>query len=950
MAFKSKINEWCLIRRAKPFYNICQVPDQKYLCTLDITASDGTIYTFTPQQANTKKKMAENDAAEMGYKELSQIKNEKEDFAHILQAMCDAIRCPCRNENTAVIELLIEAFELSDGWINAEYFLIFQGVRTAISRTDSSSRRENKQCLNILNAACEAFVSNDPVLNKCSVFETNIVRDSIFIEKRNYQYFVRRINPVSDEERELLALISNKKATFDDVDTKDEEELPPKQSALIAVVLSADPAVLPREFKIDLHNNEGLMKILNRFTMVLQASNVMTVPIYSREHAQEQKPYFTAGIRIFTKANAIGDVNRVASWLSGSKVIGDVVIGYINLGFMKDFTLTSLSHLVSSSLPSGLLFKDTDFLSLLPTKYLPSLWNQTENVDNTSENSKLSESVNIATSNPHILLHQIVSRRLDAHALTTHKVTIKEAAQSNDRRAVLYLEKVAKHGELITVDILSRQNDDDEAVPSNPLWEKGIINPKLTKSVSADKIAKSIKTAIAAANPIVCRVEIHLPCSLFGGAGSIVVFKNVRLDGEPLTKDICLSVGEALDICALNCLHLIQKFAESELKGLPSIVPDLDLCPDIMAATNISSVFFQMKIGQDTKTFSCFLGIGMMLPSIENALMEMSVSSSKTISIAPGELPSDLMLILTKQSFEITLIDKAAFECALPVFKITESFASSKRFSPSLQDQRRRFVSTFLRAVEAKTWADLGCGDGSLMLDSLIPIDKVTYVPNLKKLAAIDVNPKRLAFFSKQFESIKSDYQYDSITNVSIFEGTICEPDFYDLLNNDLGINTYDVVTCIEVIEHLPTVQDATIAASLTLLKLRPKFLIVSTPNYEANEAIQLLPSKVTSTEKRVEEIDDQNPKKISFREADHKFEFTRAEFKEWVESILVLTKNKYRAEYSSVGNLLPGNERFGGATQIVIFVRCEDILKPDQVFELDALPCKMSFSWNSQS
>lgn len=120
MSSKAKLNEWCLVRKARANYSVGQLPNtQLFLCVLDVLTTDGNMHTFTPLKGNTKKKLAENDAAQLALDALLQTKNEKEEYAMILQAISDAIKNPCRNANTAVIELLLEAFELSDGWINA---------------------------------------------------------------------------------------------------------------------------------------------------------------------------------------------------------------------------------------------------------------------------------------------------------------------------------------------------------------------------------------------------------------------------------------------------------------------------------------------------------------------------------------------------------------------------------------------------------------------------------------------------------------------------------------------------------------------------------------------------------------------------------------------------------------------------------------------------------------
>ena len=414
---------------------------------------------------------------------------------------------------------------------------------------------------------------HDPEISKSKVFDVNVVRETISIEKKGLQVFIRRNSPVSNEERELLALYKSKKTIFDDgvydiADMKldEEEDGDNKPISVTVVVLSSDVRTAPHEIKIDLlGKREGMLTALNSITAKMQCLNVMTVPLYSRENEQvKESSQFSGGIRVFTKSNAIGSLNKIASWIAGSRIVGDVIISNINLGSLKDFTLNSLSSLVSSSIPSGLLVKtlSNDFFTMLPTHYFPYIWRQTEQVSNNGSEVSKSESTNQSIANPYTLLFQIVSRRLDSSSLTLRKVTVQEAVKAGDKRAIQYLESVVKREELITVDILSRQNDEEENLPLNPLWNEGIINPKnmLTKSYSHDQVQKSVKNAINIANPAICKVEILLPCSLFTcgvSTDKITVTINVRLGGEPI--EAAPEIHDAVNIAALKCLHLIQE-------------------------------------------------------------------------------------------------------------------------------------------------------------------------------------------------------------------------------------------------------------------------------------------------------------------------------------------------------------------------------------------------------
>src|SRR5258707_12360519 len=73
----------------------------------------------------------------------------------------------------------------------------------------------------------------------------------------------------------------------------------------------------------------------------------------------------------------------------------------------------------------------------------------------------------------------------------------------------------------------------------------------------------------------------------------------------------------------------------------------------------------------------------------------------------------------------------------------------------------------------------------------------------------------------------------------------------------------------------------------------RPPTVIVTTPNAEYNALLQGVPDG-------------------SFRHADHRFEWTRAQFAEW--AARAAAHHGYRVELSGIG---PENDRFGGPSHV---------------------------------
>lgn len=141
------------------------------------------------------------------------------------------------------------------------------------------------------------------------------------------------------------------------------------------------------------------------------------------------------------------------------------------------------------------------------------------------------------------------------------------------------------------------------------------------------------------------------------------------------------------------------------------------------------------------------------------------------------------------------------------------------------------------------------------------------------------------------------------------------------------------------------------------LCEFRPLHAIFSTPNYEANTAIRAAVAEDAVgvlVAKSVGVVDgdgtadgssigDQpspslcshpslsptinHTKEELFREKDHKFEFTRLEFRNWAEAGLLAADGRYEVQFAEVGCKLPGmndgeTSDVGGATQFAIFRR----------------------------
>lgn len=197
-----------------------------------------------------------------------------------------------------------------------------------------------------------------------------------------------------------------------------------------------------------------------------------------------------------------------------------------------------------------------------------------------------------------------------------------------------------------------------------------------------------------------------------------------------------------------------------------------------------------------------------------------------------------------------------------------------------LNDQRMAAVVEALRATGAKTVADLGCGEGKLLqhlvrerwADRLIGLD-----PAVNELQRA-VRRLKLNLPGGPPEG-----------RVSLLHGS--------LTYHDKRWAEADAAALVEVIEHLdpdrlPLVERVVFGAA------RPRAVVVTTPNAEYNV---LFPTLAAG----------------SFRHRDHRFEWTRAEFRDWADRIG--TAYGYRAEFSGIGASDPA---LGSPTQMAVFTR----------------------------
>ena len=207
-----------------------------------------------------------------------------------------------------------------------------------------------------------------------------------------------------------------------------------------------------------------------------------------------------------------------------------------------------------------------------------------------------------------------------------------------------------------------------------------------------------------------------------------------------------------------------------------------------------------------------------------------------------------------------------------------EEEAIEKRIS--LAEQRIGAIIAALRSSDAKRVLDLGCGEGRLLRELLK--DKA-----FTEIVGMDVSHRALEIASQKLRL--EDLPTMQKDRIRLIHGS--------LTYRDKRLSGYDAATVVEVIEH----QDPPRLAAFERVLFefaRPQTAVVTTPNVEYNVKFETLPAG-------------------KMRHKDHRFEWTRAEFQSWANTISA--RFGYSVRFLPIG---PEDAIVGSPTQMGIFTR----------------------------
>lgn len=196
----------------------------------------------------------------------------------------------------------------------------------------------------------------------------------------------------------------------------------------------------------------------------------------------------------------------------------------------------------------------------------------------------------------------------------------------------------------------------------------------------------------------------------------------------------------------------------------------------------------------------------------------------------------------------------------------------------SLNEQRLGSVIAALKAANARTVADLGCGEGKLLM-------RLARDPDFDRLLGMDVTYQSVASAKADLERLPERVRQ----RVEVIQGS--------LLYSDARLSGWDAATVVEVLEHLEPGRIPAFERNVFEFA-RPRVVILTTPNVEYNVRFEGLEAG-------------------RFRHPDHRFEWTRALFSAWAER--VGERFGYRHRLLPIG---AEDAEVGPPTQMAVFER----------------------------
>jgi 3' terminal RNA ribose 2'-O-methyltransferase Hen1 len=195
-----------------------------------------------------------------------------------------------------------------------------------------------------------------------------------------------------------------------------------------------------------------------------------------------------------------------------------------------------------------------------------------------------------------------------------------------------------------------------------------------------------------------------------------------------------------------------------------------------------------------------------------------------------------------------------------------------------LHDLRLDTVAQVLKEKGARSVLDLGCGEGKLMR-------RLVRERAFERIVGVDASYRTLEIASRR---LYLDRAGDALrARLSLQMGS--------LTYGDRRWHGFDAATLVEVIEHIDPPRLSALELSV-FGDARPRLVVITTPNREYNVLFEGMPQD-------------------RLRHGDHRFEWTRAEFRDWGER--VAGAHGYGVEFQPLG---PEDANHGAPSQMAVF------------------------------
>ena len=204
-----------------------------------------------------------------------------------------------------------------------------------------------------------------------------------------------------------------------------------------------------------------------------------------------------------------------------------------------------------------------------------------------------------------------------------------------------------------------------------------------------------------------------------------------------------------------------------------------------------------------------------------------------------------------------------------------------------LNAQRMNTIDTLVRELGVRSALDLGCGEGKLLR-------KLLSNKALERIVGVDVSMRVL---QNAAENLKLERMNErQLARFELLHSS--------LIYRDSRLAGFELATVIEVIEHLDPHRLQAFVRVL-FAHIAASHILLSTPNVEYNAKFENLPAG-------------------QMRHADHRFEWTRAEFETW--SRAQAQAHGYSVRFSGIGDVDPA---LGAPTQLAHFSKQSSAAAP---------------------